>query len=607
MPHVPDSPSPTDREAKSAPGLGSSSREVATRRGMSRRDLLRVSGAAASLAAVQALLTACGGSGGATNTAPQSASAAASSSGTAAPKPTTASGTTSAATTTGNGAAKLVNPGGSPPSAPTGELRIGTSLDMMSLDPIDTYSLNNGRWQENVFSPLIWRDQNLVIYDGKEGRPAPSEGYGLAESFQYIDDKTLELKLRKGITFHNGEPFTGASVKSSFVRMLDKANKSPQASNYTSIDSVQVVDDFTVRLLFSAVDPVMITKLAGYGGFITPVGATQDHTKFATQEAPGTGPYKVVKYAKDDRLVLEAWDGWWGKKKPLIKTLTYRIIPDDNTRLSEFLAGNIDVLTLNVSQANAAKGNPKVQVVPLGVPTVSGLRLDAKKSPTDKREVRQAIAYAIDQKTIIDTILSGNGKAVGIWQSPFSFGYEDDLPPYPYDPAKAKSTLAAAGLTAPVKLTYDVDGTNTQDKEIANAVKTMLGAVGFDVELRLKEHATFGDDYRAGKLGNIAPFGWGGWTLDFDNTYYLLHHTGQSYNPSYSNPEVDTLLDQQRGTLDQTKRLGIAKQVNKILHDDSIDVAMYQQTYLWGVSGRVANFLIPPDERLWWLEAYTKG
>lgn len=586
MAHIPH----PDAGRDDAPGLGIG-------RQITRRDMLRLSSGIASLAAVQALLTACGGSSGATDT-PKAAGGV-----------TSVSGTASSATSapSGNGAAKLINSGNAPPTTPTGELRVAATIDFVSLDPIDTYSTGNGRWQENVFSPLIWRDQNLVIYDGKEGRPAPSEGYGLAESFQYIDDKTLELKLRKGITFHNGEPFNAASVKSTFTRMLDKANKSPQASNYTAIDSVQMVDDSTVRLLFNAVDPVMITKLCGYGGFITPAGATQDHTKFATTESPGTGPYKVTKYAKDDRLVLEAWDGWWGKKKPLIKTITYRVIPDDNTRLSEFLAGNIDVLTLNVSQANAAKGHPNLQVVSLGVPTVSGLRLDAKKPPTDKREVRQAISYAIDQKTIIETILSGNGKAVGIWQSPFSFGYEDDILPYQFDPAKAKALLTSAGVQTPVKLTYDVDGTSTQDKEIANAVKTMLDAVGFNVEIHLAEHATFFDDYRAGKLNNVVPFGWGGWTLDFDNTYYLMHHTGQSYNPSYSNPQVDTLLDQQRGTLDQTKRLGIAKQINTILHDDAIDVAMYQQTYLWGVSNHVANFLIPPDERLWWLDAYTKG
>ncbi len=575
-------------------------------RQLTRRDALRLGGGLASLLAVQAVLAACGGlTSPTTVAAPSVAPGAGATVAQPAAAPTTAAGAPSAGAA-GQGPAKVVNSGGGAPTGLVGELKIALAADPVSLDPIDTYSLNNGRWQQNVFSPLVWRDTNLVLYDGKEGRPKPSEGFGLAESWQYLDEKTLEMKLRTGVTFHNGEKFNAQSVRSTFTRLLNKDNKSPQTFNYTAIESVEAVDDATVRFRFKEVDPVMITKLAGYGAFITPIAAANDDTKFSTAESPGTGPYKVVRYAKDNQLVLEAWDGYWGPQKPHIKTLTYRIIPDDNTRLSEFLAGSIDVLTLNVSQASAAKGNPNVTVVDIGVPTVSGLRLDAKKGPTDNQGVRQAIAHAIDMKTIIDTILGGFAKQVGIWQSPFSFGNED-VPPYPYDPAKARELLAKAGLPGPVKLTYDVIGSDTQAKEIANTVKTMLDAVGFAVELRAREQATFFDDYRAGKLGNIVPFGWGGWTLDYDNTYYSMHYTGQSYNPSYSNQQVDKLLDQERGTLDQAKRLDVAKQINKLLRDDAIDVAMYQNTYIWGVSKRVQNFPIPPDERLWWLPAWTKG
>lgn len=507
--------------------------------------------------------------------------------------------------TAAQGPAKLVNPG-TPPDRVSGELRVALTVDIRSLDPIDTYTLNNGRWQSNVYSPLVWRDANLIVYDGKEGRPSPAEGFGLAESWQYLDDRTLEVKLKRGIRFHNGEPLTGDAVRSTFVRLLDKANQSPQAFNYVSIDRVEVVDDYSVRFHFKDVDPVMITKLAGYGAFITPPGAVKDKTRFATVESPGTGPYRVVRYTKDDRLVLEAWDGWWGQRKPHIRTIVYRMIPDDNTRLAEFLAGSIDVLTLNVSQANAAKGNPNVTLVEIGVPTVSGLRLDAKKEPTNRKEVRQAIAHAIDIKTIVETILSGYAKPVGIWQSPFSFGYED-YPPYEFSPEKAKALLGRAGLRPPVKVTYDLIGGDTQQREIANAVKDMLGAVGFEVELRLRERATFYDEYRAGKLGNIVPFGWGGWTLDYDNTYYSMYYTGESYNPSYSNPEVDRLLDEQRRTLDRNKRLEIARQLNKLIYEDYVDVALYQNVYIWGISNRVRNFLIPPDERLFWLDAYVEG
>ncbi|HET9015588.1 MAG TPA: ABC transporter substrate-binding protein [Thermomicrobiaceae bacterium] len=570
-------------------------------RQLSRRDLLRLGGGMASLAAVQALLAACGGS------AASPTAGATSSAGGAASTSTATSNTAGAPTgsPTAKTSGTLVNGGGSPPSSPTGQLRVAMTTDPTSLDPIDTYSLANGRWESNVFSPLVWRDPNLVVYDGLQGHPSPSQGFGLATSWNYTDDKTLEMKLLSGVTFQDGEPFNAAAVKSTFDRLLDPANKSPQTFNYTSIGSVEVVDDQTVRFHFKEVDPVMITKLAGYGAFITPPQAVKDHTTYATKQAIGTGPYKITEYAKDDHMTLTAWDGYWGKQKPHIQTITYRVIPDDNTRLSEFMAGNVDVLTLNVSQASAANGNPNVKVIQVGVPTVSGLRLDAKKPPTDNLKVRQAIAHAIDLNTIVKTILGGFAIPVGIWQSPFSFGYEN-YPPYSYDPNAAKQALQASGVSSP-SLIYDVIGSDTQGKEMASAIHDMLTAVGFKVSIQLHDAATYYNDYVAGKLHNIVPFGWGGWTLDYDNTYYSMYYTKQSYNPSYSNPALDKLLDQERSTLDQSVRLNIAKQCNKIIYNDYVDVALYQNVYLWGVSNRVRNFLIPPDERLWWLDSYVSS
>jgi peptide/nickel transport system substrate-binding protein len=290
-----------------------------------------------------------------------------------------------------------------------------------------------------------------------------------------------------------------------------------------------------------------------------------------------------------------------------VQKLTYRIIPDDNTRLAEFLAGNIDAFNLNVNQVDAVKGNPNLAVVEVGSPTVFGVRLDAKKAPTDNKDIRLAIAHAIDLPTIISTIWAGHGKPVPIWQSPFSFGYDDSLQPYAFDVNQAKQHVTASGLPTPIKLTYDVLSGDSQAKEVADAIKGMLDAVGFATEVRIKEQATYFDDYRFGKLGNAVWFGWGGWTLDYDNTYYSMHKTGQSYNPSYSNPQVDQLLGQERSTLDQAKRLDIAKQINKILYDDAPDVAMFQSTALWGINNRVKNFLIPPDSRLWLAGLWVQG
>ena len=115
------------------------------------------------------------------------------------------------------------------------------------------------------------------------------------------------------------------------------------------------------------------------------------------------------------------------------------------------------------------------------------------------------------------------------------------------DPEMAKQLLAESGVSDPT-LVYNVMGDDTQMKEIANAVKAMLEEVGFTVEIAQKERATYFDDYRAGSLDNVVPFGRGGWTLDADNTYYSMYYTGESYNPGFSDPEIDALLDEQRST-----------------------------------------------------------
>lgn len=477
------------------------------------------------------------------------------------------------------------------PSAdgPTGTLTLALVRDIESLDPIKTYSLNNGRWQKNVFGYLVKRDEEMNLV----------EGGGLATSWEVEDDLNVVFNLREGVQFHNGEAFNADSVVFTFERLLDEENASPQRFNYTSIDHFEKIDDYTVRMVMAEVDPVIITKLSGYGAAIVPKQFIEENGNdyVSATNIPGTGPFQIVEYEKDAQLVLEAFDGYWGEPAK-IQEVIYRIIPDDSTRLAEFLSGGIDILTLTPAQTQAVEGASDLEVIPVGVPTVSGLRLDASKPPTDNLQIREAIAHAIDTQTIIDTILNGVGERMAVWQSPYSFGFDPDLEPYAYDPEAATALIAESGVENP-ELIYNVIGDDTQAKEIANTVKAMLEAVGFTVTIAQKERATFFDEYRAGELDNIVPFGWGGWTLDADNTYYSMHYTGESYNPSFSNEEIDALLDEQRGTLDQEKRQEIFYQVNQLIYDQYIDVMLYQAQYLWGVNSRVADLPLPADERLW--------
>ncbi len=478
-------------------------------------------------------------------------------------------------------------------AGPSGSVTIALHFDLQSLDPIKTFALNNGRWQKNVFGYLVKRDEEMNLVPGG----------GLALSWEQEDDLNVVFKLREGVKFHNGEDFNADAVVYSFERLLDEANASPQRFNYTAIDRFEKVDDYTVRMVMNMVDPVIITKLAGYGGAIVPPQFVEEQGAdyVSSTDIPGTGPYQIVEYKKDDSLTLEAFDGYWGEA-PKIKTLVYRIIPDEATRLAEFLAGGVDVVQLQPSQVAAVEGSDDLEIFPTGVPTVNGLRLDASKPPTDNVKVRAAICHAIDTQTVIDTILQGYAVPMAVWQSPYSFGYDPELQPYAYDPELAKQLLAESGVADPT-LVYNVIGDDATAKEIANTVAAMLEAVGFTVTIAQKERATYFDDYRAGTLDNIVPFGWGGWTLDADNTYYSMYYTGESYNPGFSDPEIDALLDEQRSTLDQERRKEILLQVNKLIYDQYPDAMLYQAQYLWGVNKRVKDLPLPADERLWFASA----
>ncbi|WP_274650612.1 ABC transporter substrate-binding protein [Paenibacillus humicola] len=456
-------------------------------------------------------------------------------------------------------------------------------------DPIDTFTVPWATVASNIFDGLVERGEDLKLEPG------------LAESWTYKDPKTLEFKLRQGVTFQDGEPFNAEAVKFTFDRLLGPdGEKSPQRSNYDSIDKVEVVDDHTVVFKLKAVDPVLITKLAGYGAMIVPpkyykeVGDEQFNVK-----PIGTGPFKVTDYVKDDHVTLEAYPEYWGGA-PKLKKITYRYIPEATTRIAELQTGAVDIASsIPPSQASTIESDPNLTIQKAGSPTVSLIRFDVSQKPLDNVKVRQAINYAINKQEIIDTILNGFAKPISSLQGDISFGNNPDLKPYPFDVDKAKQLLQEAGVQPGTKLTFSIDGSDAVFKEVAQAVATYLSDVGLTVEIKPQDTQTmYNDLIPKAAAGSMYQFGWGGWTLDFDNTAYLLYKKGQFWNPSYSNPEVDKLLDAERSSVVQDDRKKIFFQLTQLLKDEAVDVPLYQTMTVWGVNKKVAGFVTPPDERL---------
>jgi peptide/nickel transport system substrate-binding protein len=480
--------------------------------------------------------------------------------------------------------------GENPASDRGNEVVVGLSSDPQSWDPIDTFLLDWSTVATSVFEGLVERTLDLEL------KP------GLAESWEYLDDSTVEFKLRQGVVFHNGEPFNAEAVKFTFDRLLgEEGKKGPQYSNYTSIESVEVVDEFTVLMHLKSPDPVLLTKLAGYGAVIVPPKYIEENGDDHFNNNPvGTGPFKMTEYKRDQQTVLEKNENYWKEGLPKLDKVTFKIIPEASTRLAELQTGKIDIMKrVEVAQADTVKDSDFLELMEIGTPTVFSLRFDTAQKPLDDVRVRQAINYAIDKETIIKEILSGYGKPISTYQSDLSFGNNPDLEPYPYDVEKAKELLAEAGVAEGTTLEVFIPGNDGNFKEITQAVAFYLEEIGLKLNINSVDNTTLISDLIPnGKAGHMYRQGWGGWTLDYDNTAYLMYHEGEQWNPSFKDEKVEELLAAQRATVDQDEREAIFKELTTLLYELAPEVNLYQSVDLYAVNNRIENFQPPHEDRM---------
>ena len=215
-------------------------------------------------------------------------------------------------------------------AAPQGQVVVAQGVDPTTLDP---------HWHEetpaynvllNIYDTLLFRDKNLNIIPW------------LATSWKLVNPTTWEFKLRQGVKFHNGEEFDAEAVKYSLDRLRDPELKNRQAANFRLVTSVDVVDKFTVRITTSKPFPTLENQLALRGAIVAPKHFKGKDKVFADRNPVGTGPYKFVRWAKDEQIVLEANPQWWGGA-PKVKTLIFRPIPEHAVRVAALQAGEVDV------------------------------------------------------------------------------------------------------------------------------------------------------------------------------------------------------------------------------------------------------------------------
>lgn len=477
-------------------------------------------------------------------------------------------------------------------------LRVGTSVDIASLDPTQTRVLTDFEVIKHVL-------QTLVTTDDGAG-PAPM----LAQSWSVSSDGlTWRFNLRKGVKFHDGTPFNAEAVKFNLDRFSDPKNGTLFKSLLKMVDSVTVINDHTVDIRTKYRFSPLLLHLAYPATAISSPSAVKKYGADYRSHPVGTGPFKFSERRPGEYTELVASDDYWGAKAG-VQRLRYIPIIDSATRIAALEAGNIDVaVRIPYHEVGRIQKNTALNVVQTQSSRIMFMPINVAKPALADVRVREALNYAVDKKAIASSILFNNGRPMDAIVGPGAFGYSHVME-YPYDPKKAKVLLAEAGAK---DLTLDLfysPGRYTGDGEVAEAVVAYLEAVGVKVNLNRMEWATYLQAVRkgsAGKTHDLALYGWGWASGDADQGLSALFGKGSANNSSHYSPDkVQSLLAAQASETDPSKRLALIKRLSEIAMKDAPWIFLVSQGLVTASQKNVEGIVIPANEMLNFYHAHFK-
>lgn len=476
------------------------------------------------------------------------------------------------------------------------DLRIGVKTEPTALDPQFHVLVPNAQVGMAIFESLVVMDAGLQV------QPL------LAESWT-VDGTVWEFKLRPGVTFSDGSPLVAEDVVFTFNRIPLVPNSPTAFTLFTrQIDRVEAVDDATVRIVTKSPYPLLLTDIANLPilSHVAAAGAAPEGK--TTQEMNrgeglvGTGPFKFVSWQKGADLVLERNESYWGDA-PAWDRVIYRPMPNPAARAAALLAGDIDVMEdAPTADLQGMKANPALAVAEGPGTRVIYLALDqhaepspgitgTEKNPLKDARVREALSLAIDRQAIVDRVMNGIAVPAG------------DLMPYPMfgalearttapaaDPERAKALLAEAGYPDGFGITIGTpNGRYVNDSRVAQTVAALWARVGVQAQVDAVAPAVFFKNRDSFQYSAYLA-GWGNSTGEILTTLRSLAGTrdpatgtGTSNGGRYSNPELDQLLDQAAGTMDDTARKALLEKADELVLSDYGILPLHFEVPAWAM------------------------
>ena len=490
-----------------------------------------------------------------------------------------------------------------PGMASAQNLNMAVGAQVTSIDPhYHNISPNN------AFGSMVYG--GLVLADGKS-RPQP----GMAESWRPVSETVWEFKLRPGVTFHNGKPFTADDVAFTLERIPTVLNSPGSYSTYVySVQRVEILDPLTLRFHTRAADPLLPSSL-----FQIWMLNRATHTGAATEDfnsgkaAIGAGPFRLVANRPGDRMELERFDQYWGKK-PDWQHVTYRVITNEAARTAALLSGDVDFIDqVPTSDVERLRADPRIALSESDSLRMIYLAMDhmrtgsspfitgndgkpLERNPLKDLRVRQALSLGIDRNAIVSRVMEGVASPTMQFMAPGTFGYVEDLKPPSAGAAEARKLLADAGYPEGFRIT--LHGPNDRypnDAKITQAVAQLWSRIGVRTAVDTAPYSSF--ITRASKQEFSAFLvSWGTSTGEpsvgmrsVAATYDRSRGLGSVNRGRYSNPKFDEVLLAAMRELDNAKREDLLQEAQRILVADMGIIPIHLQKNVWAMKPGLAH------------------
>ncbi|MDR3200906.1 MAG: ABC transporter substrate-binding protein [Spirochaetales bacterium] len=458
-------------------------------------------------------------------------------------------------------------------------LRYALAGNPDTLDPQKTSGTLTFQVAKSVYDTLVEPDAKGVL------KPALAESWTTS-----ADGKLWTFRLRRGVAFHNGNPFTSKDVKATIQRIKDPATASPKAIEYAAIRDILTPDDFTVQFALTVPSAPLLATLASGWSAILPASLIEAGHDFASRPV-GTGPFVFETWIRDNKITLKKNSAYWMPDAPRVSGLDFRVILERAVQVQGLLTGQLDVCDLyDDVDVPLLEKNPATRTEKILTSRVDVIAINTSRTPLSNLKIRQAITHAIDKQSVTD-IAYGGGEAIGTFMDFGDPYYKDFTGLYPYDPEKAKALVAESGYVFEKPLEMVVPQNYEYHIRAAQLYQEMLEKAGIPVRIRLVDWSTWlADVYQKANFDLSVV----GHTGKLDPDARLGGYGTEKPYVRWLQPEVARLVEQARSLSSFEERKKIYDRVLEIMAREAPFVYIGTAYRYTGIRENVEGYIMLP-------------